>query len=113
MDLRYEGHLVILGAAKHNDASDLRSITNARVDIQDEPDGWFEVLYKGKSLPHRIFNKAQRVNHSDVVENKMMGAALEMVPAILSQREVKRSGNVSRRTYKLDICFNTKRLRRT
>lgn len=98
LDLRYEGHLVILDATKHDDGFDPRSIIHARVDIQDYPDGRFEVLYKGRSLPYRIFNKAQRVNQSDVVENKRLGATLELIKKMQEDGKAKTYAQRRRRT---------------
>lgn len=98
LDLRYEGHLVIFDATKHDDGFDPRSIIHARVDIQDYPDGRFEVLYKGRSLPYRIYNKAQRVNQSDVVENKRLGATHELIKKMQEDGKAKTYTQRRRRT---------------
>jgi hypothetical protein len=40
-----------------------------------------EVRWKGLSLPDDVFDKEQRVNQAEVVENKRLGAALAFVKA--------------------------------
>ena len=79
LDLRYDGHLIILDPAKHKDGFDPYSLIHARVDIYDYPDGRFEVLYQGRILPYRIYNKSARVQQSDVVSSKRLGAVLAYV----------------------------------
>ena len=37
--------------------------------------------WKGHSLPYRVFNKDQRVNHTALVENKRLGHILAIVKA--------------------------------
>lgn len=98
LDLRYEGHLVILDSAKHDDGFDPRSINHAKVDIQDYPDGQFEVLYKGRSLLYSIFNKAQSVHQSDVIENKRLGATLELIKQMQDAGKAKTYTQRRRRT---------------
>lgn len=79
LDLRYDGHLVILNPAKHEDGFDPYSLIHARVDIHDYPDGRFEVLYQGRQLPYRIYNKSARVQQSDVVSSKRLGDVLSFI----------------------------------
>ena len=98
LDLRYEGHLVILEPAKHDDGFDPQSQVHARVDIFDYPDGRFEILHKGRSLSYRIFNKAQRVNQSDIVENKRLGTTLELIKKLQDDGQAKTYTQRRRRT---------------
>lgn len=79
LDLRYDGHLVILDPAKHKDGFDPYSLIHGRVDIYDYPDGRFEVLYQGRQLPYRIYNKSARVQQSDVVSSKRLGDVLSFI----------------------------------
>ena len=79
LDLRYDGHLVILNPAKHEDGFDPYSLIHARVDIYDYPDGRFEVQYQGRQLPYRIYNKSARVQQSDVVSSKRLGDVLSFI----------------------------------
>ena len=79
LDLRYDGHLVILDPAKHEDGFDPYSLIHTRVDVYDYPDGRFEVLYQGRQLPHRIYNKSARVQQSDVVSSKRLGDVLSFI----------------------------------
>lgn len=76
LDLRYDGHLIILDPAKHEDGFDPYSLIHARVDIYDYPDGRFEVLYQGRTLLYRVYNKSARVQQSDVVSSKRLDAVL-------------------------------------
>ena len=42
-------------------------------------DGRFEVLYQGRTLPYRVYNKSARVQQSDVVSSKRLDAVLAHV----------------------------------
>jgi len=79
LDLRYDGHLVILDPAKHQDGFDPYSLIHTRVDVYDYPDGRFEVLYQGRKIPYRIYNKSARVQQSDVVSSKRLGDVLSFI----------------------------------
>lgn len=79
LDLRYDWHLIILNPAKHKDGFDPYTLIQASVDIYDYPDGRFEVLYQGRTLPYRIYNKSERVQQSDVISSKRLGAVLAYV----------------------------------
>ena len=75
-----------------------QSLVHARVDIHDYPNGRFEVLYKGISLTCRIFNKAQRVNQSDIVENKRLSATLDLIKQMQKEGQAKTYTQRRRRT---------------
>ena len=79
LDLRYDGHLVILDPAKHEDGFDPYSLIHTRVDVYDYPDGRFEVLHQGRQLPYRIYNKSARVQQGDVVSSKRLGDVLSFI----------------------------------
>lgn len=79
LDLRYDGQLVILDPAKHADGFDPYSLIHARVDVYDYPDGRFEVLYQGRKLPYRIYNKSARVQQGDIVSSKRLGDVLSFI----------------------------------
>lgn len=98
LDLRYAGHLIILEPAICADGFDPYSLIHARVDIYDYPDGRFEVLYQGRVLPHRIYNKSPRVNQSDVVSNKRLGATLALIKAQQDAGKTKTYSQKHRRT---------------
>jgi len=98
LDLRYEGHLVILDPTPLDDGFDPQSLVHARVDIHDYPDGRFEVLYKERSLTYRVFNKAQRVNQSDIVENKRLSATLDLIKQMQDKGKAKTYRQRRRRT---------------
>lgn len=102
LDLRYEGHLVILDQAIFEDGFDPYSLIHARVDIYDYPDGRFEVLYQGRVLLYRIYNKSPRVQQGDVVSNKRLSATLALIKAQQDAGTVKTYRQRHRRTAQSD-----------
>ena len=42
-------------------------------------DGRFEVRWKGVALPYTLFDKAQRVTHAAITENKRLGDVLAFI----------------------------------
>ncbi len=50
-----------------------------RVTVVDFPDGRLAVRYKGADLPYRTFDKIRHVKQADIVENKRLGALLEII----------------------------------
>lgn len=100
LTIRYDKVLFIL------ETSDLAiSLARKRVTVCDYPDGRLEIEYEGVILPYRTFDKLQSVNRAEVVENKRLGPALEMIAAMQAKRDVKRSGNAPRRTGQKDHMF--------
>jgi hypothetical protein len=51
-------------------------IADQYVEIYHFPDGQLDVRWRGLSLPYVVFNKEQRVNQAEVVENKRRGAGV-------------------------------------
>lgn len=100
LTLRYDKILFIL------DPSDLAiSLVRRKVTVCDYPDGRLEIQHNGICLPYRTFDKIRTVNRAEIVENKRLDAALEMVAAIQAKRDVKRSGNAPRRTGQTNHMF--------
>jgi len=86
LTLRYDKVLFIL------EPSDLAiSLARKRVTVCDYPDGRLEIQHDGTTLPYRTFDKLRSVNRAEVVENKQLGAALEMIADMQAEREVTRS----------------------
>lgn len=56
-----------------------RGLVGKHVDTDAFVDGRFEVRWKGKPLPYKIFDMDQRVTHAAVTENKRLGAVLAHV----------------------------------
>ena len=98
LDPRYERHLVILDPTPLDDGFDPQSVVHARVDCHDYPDGRFEILSQGRSLTYRIFNKAQRVTQSDVIENNRLGETLELINQMQANGKAKTYTQRRRRT---------------
>jgi len=93
LTLRYDKVLFII------EPSDFTTgLARKRVTICDYPDGRLEIQYDGVTLPYRTFDKLQSVNRAEVVENKRLGPALEMIAAMQAEREVSRSQAAPRRT---------------
>lgn len=93
LTLRYDKVLFILEPSEL-----VTGLPRKRVTVCDYPDGRLEIQYDGVTLPYRTFDKLRSVNRAEVVENKRLGPALEMIAAIQAEREVSRSGNAPRRT---------------
>jgi len=94
LTLRYNKVLFIL------ETSDFAvSLARKRVTICDYPDGRLEIQSdEGITLPYRTFDKLRSVNRAEVVENKRLSAALDVIADIQTEREVKRSQKSPRRT---------------
>lgn len=101
LTLRYDKVLFIL------ETSDLAiSLARKRVTVCDYPDGRLEIQSdEGVTLPYRTFDKLQSVNRAEIVENKRLGPALELIAVMQAKRDVKRSGNAPRRTGQNDHMF--------
>jgi transposase len=72
----YDRKQIIL---ERNEVSE--SLAGKYVELYDNTDGPLEVRWNGISLPYRVFNKDQRVNHTAIIENKRLGHALALVKA--------------------------------
>ncbi len=100
LTLRYDKVLFII------EPSDFTTgLVRKRVTICDYPDGRLEIQYDGVTLPYRTFDKLQSVNRAEVVENKRLGPALEMIAAMQAEREVSRSLKAPSRTGQTDHMF--------
>jgi Winged helix-turn helix len=73
LSFSYERQLIILEETELS-----RGLAGKYVDTYAFPDGRFEARWKGVALPHRVFDKEQRI-HTDIVENKRLGEMLAMV----------------------------------
>ncbi len=73
------------------------NLARKRVTVCDYPDGRLEIEHRGVSLAYRTFDKLQSVNRAEVVENKRLGPALEMIAAMQAERDEQRSKRAPRR----------------
>jgi hypothetical protein len=55
------------------------------VTVCEYPDGRLEIRHGDEVLSYRVFDKMQRVNQAAIVENKHLGAALELVRAMQAE----------------------------
>ena len=102
LTLRYDKVLFIL------EPTDLSaSLARKRVTVCDYPDGRLEIQHNGVSMPYRTFDKLQSVNRAEVVENKRLGAALDIIASMQSEREVSRSKKAPRRTGQAGHMFKS------
>jgi hypothetical protein len=62
-----------------------RGLPRKKVEIYDFPDGRIEVRHKGQILPYRTYDRVARVDQGAIVENKRLGAALEMCRKLQAQ----------------------------
>lgn len=76
LTLAYERKLFILACNAVTEA-----IAGEYVEVYDYADGRLDIRWRGHSLPYRVFDKEQRVNQGEIVENKRLGAALAFVKA--------------------------------
>lgn len=74
--LSYDSKRIIL-----DETTPSAGLAGKYVETYEFPDGRLEVRWKGVTLPHRIFDKKQRVTHTAIVENKRLSEALAWVKA--------------------------------
>lgn len=67
------------------------------VTVCDYPDGRLEITYGGVRLGYKTFDKIREVNRAAIVDNKRLGAALEMAARLQAERDTKRSGAAPKR----------------
>lgn len=77
LTLAYDNKRVILEV---NDISS--GLVGKYVDVYEFPDGHLQVRHKGLVLPHRIFDKNQRVPHAAITENKRLSDVLAYIKEI-------------------------------
>jgi hypothetical protein len=70
-----------------------RSLARRRVDVVEYPDGRLEIRHGGEALPYRVFDKMRQVNQAAIVENKHLGAALELARQLQAQARHHRKRN--------------------
>ncbi|WP_010544112.1 ISNCY family transposase [Sphingomonas elodea] len=70
-----------------------RTLARKRVHVCEFPDGRIEVRHGEVVLLYRVYDKMQRVNQAEIVENKRLGAALAMAQAIQSANPHHRQRN--------------------
>ena len=68
------------------------SLARKHVTVCDYPDGRLEIRHNGRELSYRTFDKIRRVNRSEIVENKRLGAVLGAISEQQALQEIKRPG---------------------
>ena len=56
-------------------------LTRETVKVLDYPDGTIAIHYGDRTLKYQIFDKLQKVNQGQVVNNKRLGAVLKLAQA--------------------------------
>ncbi len=74
-----------------------KPLARKRVTIIDYPDGRFVIRYEGRDLPYRIFDKLQKVDQAEIVENKRLGDVLAYVAERQKELDTSRSKGAPRR----------------
>lgn len=76
-----------------------RKLARKRVTVFEYPDGRLEIRHGDQVLPYSVFDKMRRVNQAAIVDNKQLGAALEMARLIqeAAPHHRKRNNNAPKR----------------
>ena len=85
-----------------------KPLARQRVTVIDYPDGRFAIRYEGRDLPYRIFDKLQKVDQAEIVENKRLGDVLayvaerqkQMEQETRSKKAPRRQGQAERHIFK-------------
>lgn len=88
LTLHYNKTMIILEPNEYS-----RPLVRKRVQVCEYPDGRLEIQYLGRALPYRVFDKIRQVNQAAVVDNKHLGAALEMARLIQEQLPARKRNN--------------------
>lgn len=74
-------------------------LARKRVTIFEYPDGRLEIRNGDQVLPYSVFDKMRRVNQAAIVDNKQLGAALEMARLMqeMAPHHRKRNNNAPKR----------------
>ena len=76
-----------------------RALARKKVSVFDYPVGRIEIRHQGLALPYRTYDRITRVDQGAIVENKRLGAALEMCRQLQAALPPKRrSSSAPRRT---------------
>lgn len=81
------------------DSVSTRKIAHHKLTVFDYHDGSIKIKHKNKELPFKIFDKLQRVDQGQIVENKRLGSVLIYVKKKQEMREDKRSQSMPSRQH--------------
>jgi hypothetical protein len=81
LTFRYERKRIML-----EETEITRRLPGQYVETLALPDGRFEVRWKGVPLPHRIFDRDQKVSEAAIVENKRLGEVLAYIKGVQDAR---------------------------
>ena len=73
------------------------ALKRKRITVYDHPDGRLEVRHKGVELPFKIFDKVRQVDQGAIVDNKRLGAVLEVIQEQQRETAVRRSRSAPQR----------------
>ena len=73
------------------------ALKRKRITVYDHPDGRLEVRHKGVELPFKIFDKVRQVDQGAIVDNKRLGAVLEVIQEQQRKTAVRRSRSAPQR----------------
>jgi hypothetical protein len=81
LTFRYEGKRIMLEQTELT-----RQLPGQYVETLAFADGRFEARWKGVPLPHRVFDRDQKVSEAAIVENKRLGEVLAYIKAVQDTR---------------------------
>ncbi len=73
LTLQYDKVLYMIESSEENNR-----LTREKVKVLDYPDGTIAIHYGNRTLKYQIFDKLQKVNQGQVVDNKRLGAVLKL-----------------------------------
>ena len=82
LTLHYKRVLYLL-----DDSDVARRAIGNYVDIRETEDGALFIFHEGRELPARPFNKEGHVHQAAIVDNKVLGAALQYAKELQQQRD--------------------------
>jgi hypothetical protein len=85
LTLHYERKLYLLPDTPEN-----RRLLGKYVEVFQYPDGRIEIRVDGEALPYSLYDKLGEIDQGAIVENKRLGAVLQVAQAVQAQRDNRR-----------------------
>lgn len=100
LTLQYDRMVFILEPSDY-----AKGLVRKRVTVKDYPDGSLLISHEGLPLPYRKFDKVRMVPQGAIIDNKRLGATLEVIKAAQQKNGVYRSQHAPRRLDQSDSLF--------
>ena len=85
LTLQYDKVMYLLEIKPENE-----HLVSKNIMVHDYPDGQIDIKYLGQSLDYSIFDKLERINQGEIVENKRLDAVLRL--AMVEQERLESEG---------------------